>query len=68
VVATALKLTAGWKRRRREAGERAFYDASDGLWPPVKRAPERIATIEADRPTVGAASTEARAEPAVPGD
>jgi len=34
--------------RRRDAGEQAFYDASDGLWPPVRPASERV-RIEADR-------------------
>ena len=35
-------------KRRRDAGEQAFYDASDGLWPEVPRALSPHVRIDAD--------------------
>ena len=49
LVAAGLRVARSRGRRRREAGEKAFSRASDGLWPPVPPAPERQVRIEAER-------------------
>ncbi len=48
LVGLVLRLRRARKRRREAAAEQAFTRASDGLWPPVPRAPERPVHIETD--------------------
>jgi len=48
LVGLVLRLRRARKRRREAAAEQAFTRASDGLWPPVPRAPERPVHIEND--------------------
>lgn len=48
---TTLRISRARTRRKQTASTRAFSRASDGMWPPVPKAPIHAVKIEADRAT-----------------